>query len=68
MADGISGLQIIDIADPTNLTLQETYDTDGTAQGVALKDNYIYVADRSSGLLIITLNDIFTDYLFIKVN
>ena len=45
MADGSSGLQVIDITDPTNPTLVGTYDTPGTAYGVTVSGDRAFVAD-----------------------
>jgi hypothetical protein len=57
VADGSSGLQVIDISDPTNPTLAGTYDTPGTAQGVAVAGDHAFVADGSSGLQVIDISD-----------
>jgi hypothetical protein len=57
VADSSSGLQIIDISDPSNPTLKGSYDTPGSAQKVALSGNYAYVADGGSGLQIIDVTN-----------
>jgi len=57
VADGSSGLAIIDISDPTNPGSPVYRDTDGTAQEVTISGNYAYVADRNSGLAIIDISD-----------
>lgn len=54
MADGGSGLQIIDIANPESPTLAGSYDTPD-ADGVYISGSYAYVADDFLGLLIIDL-------------
>ncbi|NCT52976.1 MAG: hypothetical protein GPJ04_17640, partial [Microcystis aeruginosa G13-03] len=55
VANGNSGLQIIDVSDPTNPTFKGSYDTSGTAVDVWIENNYAYVADGDSGLQIINL-------------
>ena len=56
MADVDSGLQIIDISNPTTPTLKGTYDTSGRAYGVQVVGNYAYVAYGDSGLQIIDVS------------
>jgi Ca2+-binding RTX toxin-like protein len=57
VADGSSGLQIIDISNPAAPTLAGTYDTPGYAQEVQVVGNYAYVADGGSGLQIIDISN-----------
>ncbi|QSV59505.1 MAG: hypothetical protein HEQ29_15085 [Dolichospermum sp. LBC05a] len=57
VADGLSGLQIIDISNPTTPTLKGNYDTSGYALGVQVVGNYAYVADNASGLQIIDISN-----------
>ncbi len=57
MADGNSGLQIIDIGNPTNPIFKGNYNTSGFAQGVQVVGNYAYVADGGSGLTIIDISN-----------
>ena len=57
VADWDSGLQIIDVSDPSNPTFKGSYDTPLLAYGVALSGNYAYVADEDSGLRIIDISD-----------
>ncbi|MDB9537592.1 DUF4347 domain-containing protein [Dolichospermum planctonicum CS-1226] len=57
VGDWNSGLQIIDISNPTTPTLKVTYDTYGTACGVQIVGNYAYVADYNSGLQIIDISN-----------
>jgi len=52
MADGPSGLQIIDISDPANPAIIGACDTPDYAYSVYVKDNYAYMADSYSGLLL----------------
>ena len=57
LADGASGLQVINVSDPTNPTLAGNYDTSGSAQGIYVTGGYAYVADYSSGLQVINVSD-----------
>jgi hypothetical protein len=57
VADRDSGLQIIDISNPTTPTLKGNYDTSGYAWGVQVVGNYAYVADGYSGLQIIDISN-----------
>jgi hypothetical protein len=52
-----SGLQIIDITDPSNPTFKGSHDTPHSAQKVVLSGNYAYVADGVAGLQIIDVTD-----------
>jgi hypothetical protein len=57
VADRTSGLQLIDITDPTNPTLAGTYDTPGEAQGVVVAGDLAFVADYTAGLQVIDITD-----------
>jgi len=57
LADGDSGLQIVDIADPAKPKIIGSVNTPDYAYGVYVKGNYAYVADRDSGLQIIDIAD-----------
>jgi hypothetical protein len=57
VADGWSGLQVIDISDPTTPTIVGTCDTPDWAQAVAVSGDYAYVADGSSGLQVIDISN-----------
>jgi hypothetical protein len=46
-------LQVIDVSNPANPQRVGGYDTSGTAYGVAVSGNYVYVADGDWGLLIL---------------
>jgi hypothetical protein len=48
VADEASGLQIIDISDPSNPIFKSSYDTPDRAMRVALSDSYAYVTDGPS--------------------
>ncbi|MDO9027212.1 MAG: hypothetical protein Q7U87_04955, partial [bacterium] len=49
VADGDSGLRIINISNPASPTETSCYDTPGCAYAVAVSGNYAYVADGDSG-------------------
>jgi len=53
VADGVSGLQIIDVSNPNAPELRGNYNTPGNAHGVAILGNLAFVADTMSGLQII---------------
>jgi len=57
VADNASGLQVVDISDPTNPVLAGNYDTPNYAHDVAIAGDYAFVADRDSGLQIIDVSD-----------
>ncbi|WP_196803242.1 cadherin domain-containing protein, partial [Dolichospermum circinale] len=57
VADGESGLQIIDISNPSTPTRKGNYDTSGYAYDVQVVGNYAYVADAYSGLQIIDISN-----------
>ena len=57
VADYTSGLQVIDISDPTNLVLAGSYDTPHEASGVAVSGDHAFVADADSGLQVIDISD-----------
>ena len=57
VADGDSGLQIIDVSNPAAPTLRGTYNTSGYAYGVAVSGTLAYVADDDSGLQIIDVSN-----------
>jgi Ca2+-binding RTX toxin-like protein len=57
VADGYSGLQIINISNPATPSLSGTYNTTGYANGVQVVGNYAYVADGDGGLEILNVSD-----------
>lgn len=59
VADGYSGLQIIDVSDPNMPTIVSSIDTPGYATSVTLSGDgtIAYVADNTSGLQIIDVSD-----------
>ena len=57
VAGWYSGLQVIDISDPTKPTPAGSYNTPGDAYGVYVSGNYAYVADDEAGLQVIDISD-----------
>jgi hypothetical protein len=53
VADGTSGLRIVDVANPATPSEVGSYDTPGQAWAVMAAASYAYVADREAGLRII---------------
>ncbi len=60
VADGDSGLHIIDISDPENPILFEYVNTPGTAWDVHVSGSYAYVADGDGGLQVIMISETMT--------
>jgi hypothetical protein len=54
--DSPGSLLVIDIMDPTNPKFKDSYNTPSCVYGVAPSKNYVYVADRDSGLHILAQN------------
>jgi len=57
VADEISGLQIIDISNPSSPVLKGSYDTPGLALSVKVIGDLAYIADNYSGLQIIDISN-----------
>jgi hypothetical protein len=57
VADGLSGLQVVDIANPGNPTIVGRYDTPDNAMRIDFEGDYAYIADRYTGLQIIDVAD-----------
>ena len=57
VADGDSGLYVIDIRDPSNPAHTGNCDTPDFAFSVAVSGDYAYVADRDSGLQVIDISN-----------
>ena len=56
VADGGSGLRVVDVSTPSNPTEVGFYDTPGGAEGVAVAAGYAYVAD-GYGLRVVDVSD-----------
>ena len=57
VADGLNGLQLIDISNPQAPVLSGRADTPGSARDVAIAGNYAYVADFRNGLQVIDISN-----------
>jgi len=57
VADGSSGLQVIDISNPSNLQIIGSVDTPDSARHVTVSGSYAYVADYVSGLQVIDISN-----------
>lgn len=57
VADGSSGLAVMDITDLTAPTLLGSYDTPGNAVGVTVAGDLAFVADNTAGLYLIDTSD-----------
>jgi hypothetical protein len=57
VADGSSGLTVIDISDLSNPSCVGGYDTPGTARGVDVSGDYAFIADEDAGLQIIDISN-----------
>ncbi|GEM_PF-5196390 len=52
MADGLWGLQVLNISDPTNPFIQSYYDLPGEARGLSVHGSIQYIATGYDGLFI----------------
>ncbi|MBK7189059.1 MAG: T9SS type A sorting domain-containing protein [bacterium] len=57
VANSFSGLQVVDVTDPSHPILAATLDTPGEAVDVAIRGEFGFVADGQTGLLIVDLTD-----------
>ena len=57
VADGFSGLQVVDISDPENPQIIGSVDTPGDSHEVTVIGDKAYVADRDSGLQLIDISN-----------
>lgn len=57
VADGATGLQIVDIRDPSNLAGIGSYDTPNFARDVGVSGSRAYVADGFGGLRVVDVSD-----------
>jgi len=55
---GSYGLKVIDITDPTNPVLARSYDTNYDTAGVVVSGDYVYWAQKNTGLSVLRLNDL----------
>lgn len=57
VAYGIAGLRIIDVTNPSNVTLLGTADLGGDSRAVVASGNFAYVAARDSGVYVVDATD-----------
>ena len=57
VADGASGLLVIDVTDAAAPALVGSLDTEGVARGVAVSGKTVFIADGGAGLQIIDVSD-----------
>jgi hypothetical protein len=57
IGDGLGGLLIVNVANPSNPTFVGSYDTPSLAKGLQKAGNYVYLADGNSGLQIINVSN-----------
>lgn len=57
VADGLSGLQVVDLSDPVSPSIVGHLGTPGSADAVAASGTLAYVADRDYGLRIVDVSD-----------
>ncbi len=57
VADGLSGLQVVNIAIPGTPTIVGDYNTPDNAMNIDVEGGYAYIADRDAGLQIIDVTD-----------
>ena len=57
VADGSSGVQIIDVTDSESPLIRGGLDTPGLAKGISLDGDYAYIADYEAGLQIVDISN-----------
>ncbi len=57
VADGASGLRVVNVTNPRQPNALGIYNTPGTAQGVTVAGGIAYVADQDGGLQVINVTD-----------
>ena len=57
LADGLGGLQIIDVGNPTSPTLRGSYDTSNYARAVCVTGGVAYLGHWSAGVWILDVSD-----------
>jgi hypothetical protein len=68
LAEGVSGVSIVDISDFSQPTILAQVDTPGTAKRVAFSGNLVAVADGNEGLTVIDIADTTTARIIQRVN
>lgn len=57
VAYGTAGMRIIDVSNPSNVTLLGTADLGGDSRAVVVSGNYAYVAARDSGVYVVDVTN-----------
>lgn len=57
LAYGGGGLKVIDISDPASPAIETSFETDASAQAVAIVGDYTYVAVMAAGVHVIDISD-----------
>lgn len=57
VAEGLAGLQIIDISDPVRPSILGSVDMPGFANDITVSGDYAYIADGSSGIIVLDISD-----------
>lgn len=68
VADGVAGLKIIDVGDPTGPNVVGNYNTPGTARKVKVVGNFAYIADETMGLRILDVSDYSNPFEISSIN
>ena len=56
IAAGASGVQVVDVADPTKPKIIAALDTAGTAIDIKARGDHLYIADGSNGLVVMDIS------------
>jgi hypothetical protein len=57
LCDRANGLKIYDVSNPLSMRLLGTYDTPGSAYGVAISGDLAFVADQGNGVLVLNVSN-----------
>ncbi len=57
VADGSSGVQVVDVSNPNDISIIGSYDTPGNALKLALQGDTLFVADYNGGVQVLDVSD-----------
>lgn len=57
VADGPSGIAVVNFSDVSNIQIVKNVDTDGNVNHMTLEDGYLYVADHDKGIKIFNITN-----------
>ncbi len=57
IADGASGMQIVNISDHQSLSIIGTYNTPDYARGICIADNFAYIATGTAGIFVVNVTN-----------